>query len=110
MMISDEPARQAVHLREDEIPLLHEVALDRIVRQVLIRFGQPLSSLALDLAQRLGRAAWSRWGRHGGHRLAARRSNALLRKNVATQLFRHQITSGLVRTRRAAAQFPNEAR
>ena len=30
-MISDEPARQAVHLREDEVPLLHEVALDGIV-------------------------------------------------------------------------------
>ena len=53
MMISDEPARQAVHLREDEVPLLHEVALDRVVREVLVGLGQPLAALALDLAQRL---------------------------------------------------------
>ena len=67
MMISDEPARQAVHLREDEIPLLYEIALDGIVGEVLVGLGQPLSSLALDLAQRLRRAAWSRWGRHRRH-------------------------------------------
>ena len=36
------------------------------------RAGQPLSSLALDLAQRLRRAAWSRWGRHRRHRFSRR--------------------------------------
>ena len=52
-MISDEPARQAVHLREDEVPLLHEVALDGIVRQILVGLGQPLAPLAFYFSQRL---------------------------------------------------------
>ena len=68
MMISDEPARQAVHLREDEVPLLHEVALDGIVRQVLVGFGQTLAALSFYFSQRLRRAAGRRRGRHGGHR------------------------------------------
>ena len=53
MMISDEPAREAVHLREDEIPLLYEIALDGIVGEVLVGLGQPLAALALDFSQRL---------------------------------------------------------
>ena len=52
-MISDEPARQAVHLREDEVPLLHEVALDSVVPEILIGFGQPLAALAFYFSQRL---------------------------------------------------------
>ena len=89
MMISDEPARQAVHLREDEVPLLHEVALDGVVPEVLVGLGQPFAALALDFSQRLRRSARGRRGRHGGH----------------CQPFRHQITSGHVCRRRAAAQF-----
>ena len=83
MMISDKPARQAVHLREDEVPLLHEVALDGIVRQILVGLGQTLAALALDLSRNGSGVLLVPAGRHRRHRFRVKQP----RRGCAKTLF-----------------------